>query len=304
MTHNAMRIATGAFVAAALAIMVFGIGYILHRKGVFEEQFRFTLVAESGRNLSVGTPVTFEGFRLGAVTELRLDEQGRVLAAVSVPEDQRRWLRRSSRFTLEKPLIGSPAITVATDSLEAPLLAKGARVSMGSQNDINQLIQQARPVVAELQSIVSSLDTLTTDAARPEGDLRQFVAHLEQVTARWARQEALLTTFTGDPDSPDRLRRILENTGAGTRSAERMLRELRTRTLDEGGTLDRVEGLLEELDGQLRTLRPAVEEAAAAGAELKPLQEELQVTLEDTRALLERVRRFLGEDAPKEVPLP
>lgn len=304
MTHNAMRIATGAFVAAALAVMAFGIGYVLHRKGVFEEQFRFTLVAESGRNLSVGTPVTFEGFRLGTVTRLRLDEAGRVLASVAVPADQSRWLRRSSHFTLEKPLIGSPAISVATDSLQAPPLAEGARVTMGSQNDINQLIQQARPVVAELQSIVSSVDTLTTDAARPEGDLRQFVAHLETVTDRWARQEALLTTFTGDPATPDRLRRILEHTGAGTASAERLLRQLRRRTLDEGGTLDRVHELLAEIHGQLRTLRPAVEQAAAAGGELKPLQEELQVTLEDTRALLERVRRFLGEESPDEVPLP
>jgi phospholipid/cholesterol/gamma-HCH transport system substrate-binding protein len=306
-----IRIAVGLFLVVTLGLMVTAAGYVLYRKGLFEERVAFTLVAESGQHLSTGMPVMFQGLQLGTVQRVDLNRQGQVEAAISIPEDRHRWVRTSSTFTVEKPLLGGARVVVATEDMDAPLLPEGARPRTTVQDDINRLIQRAQPVVQDLQAIVTHIRELSDEAADPEGDFRQTLAHLERFSGRLADEPALLTLLTDDPATARHLNQLLARAQAGTGEAEATLAELRrtiararTRLLGDAGTVTRVDALLDDVQGKLAVLDPAVREAAASTEGLERMRDELQITIEDTRSILKRIEAIVGDEAPGEVPLP
>ena len=311
MNQRRIRIAVGLFLVVTLGLMVTAAGYVLYRKGLFEEQVAFTLVAESGQHLSAGMPVMFQGLQLGTVQRVDLNRQGQVEAAISIPEDRHRWVRTSSTFTVEKPLLGGARVVVATDDMDAPLLPEGARPRTTVQDDINRLIQRAQPVVQDLQAIVTHIRELSDQAADPEGDFRQTLAHLERFSGRLADEPALLTLLTDDPATARHLNQLLARAESGTGEAEATLAELRrtiararTRLLGDAGTVTRVDALLDDVQGKLAVLDPAVREAAASTEGLERMRDELQITIEDTRSILKRIEAIVGDEAPGEVPLP
>ena len=311
MNQRRIRIAVGLFLVIALGLLVAAAGYVLHRKGLFEEKVAFTLVAESGEHLSAGVPVVFQGHQLGAIQRVRLNRAGHVEAHFTVPADQHRWLRTSSTFTVEKPLLGGARIVVSTDKMDAPRLPEGAKPRARFQDDINRLIEKAQPVVRDLQKIVRHITDLSGRAADPEGDFRQTLAHLERFSQRLAEEPALLTLLTNDAATPRHLNDLLARAEAGTGEAEAVLSELRqtiararTRLLGESGTVAKVDLLLEDVRGKLEALDPAVQEAAASSEGLEQMRDELQITIEDTRSILNRLEGIMGEEAPGEVPLP
>jgi phospholipid/cholesterol/gamma-HCH transport system substrate-binding protein len=311
MNQRHLRIAVGLFVSITLLLLVAATGFVLHRKGLFSEEFHFTLVADSGQHLSAGMPVLFQGLKVGSVDSLRLTPAGRVEADVSVPEDERRWLRRSTTFTVEKPLLGGARVVVATPDMSAPLLAEGSRTRARIQDDINQLIQKAQPVVRDLQEIVDHLNAVSARVADPEGDLQQSLGHFERFSGRLADEPALLTLLTDDPGTADHVTALLKRAESGTGEAEALLAELRRtvarargRLLADGGTVDRVDALLDDVKAKLEVLDPAVREAARSTDGLEQLRDELQITIEDTRGILDRIESVLGDNGPGEVRLP
>ncbi|KPV39973.1 hypothetical protein AN478_07225 [Thiohalorhabdus denitrificans] len=311
MNQRGIRIAVGLFLVITLGVMVGAAGYVLYRKGLFEEEVAFTLVAESGQHLSQGMPVVFQGHELGSVQQVDLKRQGHVEARIAIPADQHRWLRTSSTFTVENPLLGNARILVATPDMDAPLLPKDARVRTRLQDDFNQLIEEAQTVVQDLQRIGAHLREITGKVADPEGDFSQTMAHLERFSGRLADEPALLTLLTDNPATPRHFNEVLARAEAGTGEAEATIAELRqtiartrTRLLSKGGTVSRVDALLEDLQGKLKVLDPAVHEAAASTQGLEEMRDELRITIEDTRAILRRVEAVLGEEPSTEVPLP
>lgn len=311
MNQRRIRIAVGLFLVITLGLMASAAGYVLYRKGLFEEQVAFTLVAESGQHLSPGMPVVFQGHKLGSVQQVDLNRQGHVEARFAIPADQHRWLRTSSTFTVEKPLLGNARILVATQDMDAPLLPKGARVRTRLEDDINRLIEEAQPVVQDLQRIVAHLREISGEVADPDSDFRQTMAHLERFSGRLADEPALLTLLTDDPATPRHLNELLARAEAGTGEAEATLAELRrtiaharSRLLGKGGTVSRVDTLLDDIQGKLEVLDPAVREAAGSTQGLEQMRDELRITIEDTRALLQRIEAVLGEEPATEVPLP
>lgn len=311
MNQRRIRIAVGLFLVFTLGLMAGAAGYVLYRKGLFEEQVAFTLVAESGQHLSTGMPVVFQGHELGSVRQVDLNRQGHVEAQIAIPADQRRWLRTSSTFTVENPLLGNARVLVATEDMDAPLLPKGTRVRTRLQDDINQLIEEAQPIVQDLQRIASNLRKVSGEAADPDGDFRQTMAHLERFSERLADEPALLTLLTDNPATPRHLNELLARAETGTGEAEAALAELRrtiararTRLLGDRGTVTRVNALLDDIQGKLEVLDPAVREAAASTEGLEQMRNEVRITIEDTRALLQRIEAVLGEEPSTEIPLP
>ncbi len=92
----------------AFTVMVIGgfIVYVLFARGVFEQTQRVYLIAENAEGVGVGTDLTFAGFPVGRVRRITLRDDGKVRISVRVPVSETKWLRESSVFVLEVPLVG------------------------------------------------------------------------------------------------------------------------------------------------------------------------------------------------------
>jgi phospholipid/cholesterol/gamma-HCH transport system substrate-binding protein len=174
----------GLFIIITSLMTVAFVGYVAYRKGIFAKEHTYTLSSKSGESLAVGMPVVFSGFKIGRVDSLELNAAGIVVIKIKVPDQHIRWVRADSVFILEKPLIGSARISVATANLDAPALAEEAIPRIVETNDIDDAVKSVKPILEKISSITNHVETLTSKLADPGGDMAKILSTAKNAAQR------------------------------------------------------------------------------------------------------------------------
>ena len=172
----------GLFIIITSVMILSFIGYVAYKKGFFAKQHTYTLSSKSGENLTEGMPVVFSGFKIGRVDSLELNSDGLVMIKIKVPDQHIKWIRADSIFILEKPLIGSPRIYIATANLNSPPLPETVIPQIVEVNDINDAIKNIKPILEKIGSIADNIETLIANLADPDGDLTKILSNTRNVT--------------------------------------------------------------------------------------------------------------------------
>jgi phospholipid/cholesterol/gamma-HCH transport system substrate-binding protein len=295
--YHRMKFAVGVFVIVLILLFALLIYVILQKKGVFEERVSYNFTTRSAESLSIGMPIRYSGFEIGYIDHIELTEQGAVRVFIDINKEHAKWIRSGTLLRLEKPLIGSPTIDVIT-TLDTPMLPAESSLQMVVQDDINDIINKIEPVVQDLQNIVRSVNAITAELASEKGALRTTLDNLERYTDQMVRDDALLTTLSGDPAATEHLKRTLTELDA--MSAE-LHRNLVTPSAD---TLQRIDAILDDISNKLQTLDGTVKAVGAYDSELIELKSDIRNGIEKTTRLIDKVDGMLGNDTPSEAPLP
>ena len=172
----------GLFIIITSVMILSFIGYVAYKKGFFAKQHTYTLSSKSGENLTEGMPVVFSGFKIGQVDSLELNSDGLVMIKIKVPDQHIKWIRADSIFILEKPLIGSARIYIATANLNSPPLPETVIPQIVEVNDINNAIKSIKPILEKIGSIADNIETLIANLADPDGDLTKILSNTRNVT--------------------------------------------------------------------------------------------------------------------------
>lgn len=172
----------GIFIVATSLMIVSFIGYVAFKKGFFTKEHVYTLSSKSGENLTEGMPVVFSGFKIGRVYSLELNSDGLVMITIKVSDQHTKWIRANSVFVLEKPLIGSARIYIATASLDSPPLPDGAIPRIVEANDINETIKNVKPLLEKITMIADNVQSLTSRLSDPKGDINKILGNAKNVT--------------------------------------------------------------------------------------------------------------------------
>jgi phospholipid/cholesterol/gamma-HCH transport system substrate-binding protein len=172
----------GLFIIITSVMILSFIGYVAYKKGFFAKQHTYTLSSKSGENLTEGMPVVFSGFKIGQVDSLELNSDGLVMIKIKVPDQHIKWIRADSIFILEKPLIGSARIYIATANLNSPPLPETVIPQIVEVNDINNAIKNIKPILEKIGSIADNIETLIANLADPDGDLTKILSNTRNVT--------------------------------------------------------------------------------------------------------------------------
>jgi phospholipid/cholesterol/gamma-HCH transport system substrate-binding protein len=181
---RSIQFKVGLFIIITSVLIVAFIGYVASKKGVFAKEHTYTLSSKSGENLTEGMPVVFSGFKIGRVDSLELNAAGHVVIKIKVPDKHIRWIRADSVFILEKPLIGSARIYVATANLNAPALSEEAIPQIVEANDINDAVKSIKPILEKISSITHHVETLTSNLADPDGDMAKILSNAKNASQR------------------------------------------------------------------------------------------------------------------------
>jgi phospholipid/cholesterol/gamma-HCH transport system substrate-binding protein len=174
----------GLFIIITSVMILSFIGYVAYKKGFFAKQQTYTLSSKSGENLTEGMPVVFSGFKIGQVDSLELNSDGLVMIKIKVPDQHIKWIRADSIFILEKPLIGSARIYIATANLNSPPLPEAVIPQIVEVNDINDAIKNIKPILEKIGSIADNIETLIANLADPDGDLTKILSNTRNVTVQ------------------------------------------------------------------------------------------------------------------------
>ena len=274
----------GLFIIITSLMVVSFIGYVAYKKGVFAKEQAFTLVSKSGENLTEGMPVVFSGFRIGRVDSLELKADGLVFIKINVPDRHIRWIRAESVFILEKPLIGSARINVATANLSAPPLPVDTVPQIVEANDINDAVKSIKPILEKISSITHHVETLTSNLADPGGDMTKILSQARNATER---VDGILKKVDGMAAKTDE--QLYGNQGVLTQ-VQTILKDLILK--------------LKKMDPVLDNIHRISDDTADTTKDMKALRQDIDGMVNDINTLLKDIDRLIPLTKETQLKLP
>ncbi len=286
------------------------IGYVLYARGVFEQTQRLYLIADNAEGLHVGADLSYAGFPVGRVRRIRLRDDGKVRISVRVPVDDAKWLRASSVFVLDVPLVGAAKLRVFTADLkDAPLPDRAERPLL--RGDTAQEIPR---LVASVRSILESLDEMTQAGS----SLQQSLGNMRAVTERMAGKQGVLGAALGSEENARKVLATIDRANAALARLDGVLAKTDQRVLSQGGLVDEtqkavvqvnailgeVRASLKRVDGILADAQAVAGNAKAATADLGALRAEVEASLRKVAALIDEINRKWPFERDNKIKLP
>jgi phospholipid/cholesterol/gamma-HCH transport system substrate-binding protein len=171
----------GIFVTLGIAATIAVVLLLGAKQGLFTPRASIFFRVESADDLSEGSEVLTRGFRIGTVSRLRLDDEGKVEVRLAVDRSSLRWVKRDSEARLAKGLlVGGAKVVITPGSPGADPLADGATIRFVEDAGLSAAAQR---VVEELKPVVKQLADTIARLADPQGDFQTTLANLNRLTA-------------------------------------------------------------------------------------------------------------------------
>lgn len=282
MPHK-IQFKVGLFIVITTLLIIAFITYVAYKKGFFANEHTYTLSSRSGENLTEGMPVVFSGFKIGRVHSLELDSDGLVIIKIKVPDRHIKWIRMDSVFVLEKPLIGSARIYVATANLSAAPLSDTMRPQVVEANDINEAIKNVKPILEKIASIADNIERLSSSLADPDGNLNKTLGNARgatsQVESILKRLDAMAVKTDDQIYGKDgvlaNVSRILKQLLVTMKKLDPALDNISKITADTADTTKDMKLLRQEIDSTVNAINSLVKDVDR----LVPLKKEQQIKL-------------------------
>ena len=182
----------GLFAAASLFLGAVFVVYMLHARGFFEDTYRLQLAASSADGVAPGVPLVFSGIEIGRVSTLGLNDSGGIIIRAELLARNAKWLKESSTFTLDKPIVGGAKIRVDSPDLDAPALPENSTMLLL----VSDVTKEIPVLVERVKEILANVEHLT----RKDGEVNGTLANLKTLTERMAGENGMLEGILGSPE--------------------------------------------------------------------------------------------------------
>jgi phospholipid/cholesterol/gamma-HCH transport system substrate-binding protein len=310
----------------AFTVMVIGgfILYVLFARGVFEQTQRLYLITDNAEGIAVGADLSFAGFPIGRVRRIRLRDDGKVRISVRVPVDDAKWLRESSVFVIEMPLVGAAKLRAFSANLQDPPLPDRAERPV-LRGDTAEEIPR---MVASMRAVLDNLDQMTASGS----SLQESIKNTRTVSERMAGKYGVLGGLLGGEDnakkviaSIDRANALMASLGGVSLRLDTMLAKTDQRVYGQGGVMDEtqkavahantilgevrerlkaVDAVLADAQAASASARSATANVAAATTDLAALRAEVEASLRKVASLIDEINRKWPFERDTKIKLP
>ncbi len=311
MSYKKIALSVGFFIIISSVLIIISLFYVIEKKGVFVSHITYTLIAKNAQDIEEGMPILFSGFEIGQVKQMRLDEKGEVLITISIPEHNTKWIRSDSVFTLEKPLIGKAKITL-TSSINSRFVNPKSLMRMHTDDGINELISNVRPLTIELESILKNVSIIFSTLADKNASFQASLSHIEQFSKQLSDSENLLHTLTGDKKSASELSSAIKKLNLSieefrklTKNTDEGISEIRTDLVQPSHkNLQELNLMLKDINNKLKEIDSTFKVISNSDKDIVYLKDEIKVWLEEVTELSERINSIIGKEQRTEIILP
>lgn len=291
---NSFNFKVGVFALASLLLGAGFLVYVLYARGFFEDSFRLQLAAPSADGVAVGTPLTFSGMEIGQITGLALNDAGGIVIQARLPARNAKWLRETSTFTLDKPIVGGAKIRVdSPDLTAAPLKDNATALLLASDvtRDIPILVERVKAILANVEHLT-----------RKDGEIVGTLANVQTVTGRMTGEYGVLEGVFGSADKA----RAVADSVAETRALLVKINALTAKTdawlYAKDGMAEQVQGsvaqvrtMLAEVQGTLKKVDALMANAVAISGDVKEGTQDLVKLRAEIDESVRRVNGLVNE---------
>ena len=311
MKYNKIKFAVGLFTITLFILLFTSLFFILKNKGTFEDRYNYHFTAYSAENFTVGMPLKFSGFDIGAIDNIVLNDDGSVYITFSVTKSNAKWVSKGSVLMSTVPLIGQAYIELYT-SLGTPPLKDGASLTLLSNDNINDLIQSLNPVVKKAVNVLNNINIITSDLAKDDSDFRQTLYNLNKFSKKLANDDSLLTSVTGDKKATQNLISSLNKTIKIMQKIEKITYDISaiTSSLDKtivtptSSSLKNLNVIMKDVKRKLDTIDGTVKSIGSYDKELLDIKDQISVGLVKSNQIIDKVDNILSDTKTKEIELP
>ena len=267
----------GGFVVLMIAGLVAAVAVLTGRTGATDP---YTVLYDNVAGVKAGTPVTFEGYRIGEVRSVRPADTGEARFEVAFAVDAGFPIPRDSKAAVSSTgLLSGSAVQIRAGDAEATL-DPGSRIAAGRSTDMFAAVSQ----------IAGQIGALSEDGVRP------LLAKLNAYTEQLGK-----TLTQSAPELVDDLRTVTralaESAPPSAGNIEEFTRRLNDRVLGEAnlarieGTLANVESATQSLDAEIlgEANRARVRETLANAQTVSQRTVALARNAEQTRRQLDQM---------------
>ena len=254
-------------IATAIAF----VAYVMYARGVFEPTQRLFLVVDNAEGVSVGMDLTYSGFAVGRVRRIVLRDDGKARIVIDVPQDDARWLRTTSIFTLERSLVGSSKIRVFSSNLQDPPLEDGAERPVLRGDSTEELPR----MIAALKNTLENLEQMTS----AEGSLQASLGNVKSVTERMSGKQGVLGGVLGGDDNAKKVIAAIDRANA-------LLASLGGVSAKLDSTLGKTDSMLGKADQRVFGSGGVMDETQKAVAQATRILDDVRESLKKVDALL------------------
>ena len=262
---NPFHFKVGLFVAFSLLLLASFLVYLLHARGFFEDTYRLKLAASTADGVAPGVPLVFSGIEIGSVSSLGLNDDGGIVIHIGLLERNAKWLKQSSTFTLDKPIVGGAKIRVDSPDLKAEPLPDNSTMLLLT-SDISKEI----PVLVErVKAILANVEHLT----RKDGEIAGTLANVQTVTSRMTGEYGMLESVLG---SPEKARAVTDSLD-------------KTRSL-----ITRLDGLALKMDGMAAKTDTWLFAQDGMAAQTRASMQQVRAMLDDAQSSLKKADALMA----------
>jgi phospholipid/cholesterol/gamma-HCH transport system substrate-binding protein len=305
-----LGVKVGMLIAATVLIAGGFVLYVLFARGVFEQTQRIYLIADNAEGVRVGMNLTFAGFPIGTVRRITLRDDGKVRISVRVPVTEAKWLRQTSVFVLDIPLVGAAKLRVYSSNLSDPLLEDRAERPV-LRGDANEEIPR---MIATLRQVLENIDQITDSGS----SLQESLKNVRTLTERMAGKQGVLGAALGGEENARQLMKTIDQANALLASLDKFVAKTDQRLYATGGIADdlqkavahaneilgEVRASLKRVDGILADAQVVAGNAKAASTDLAALRAEVEASLRKVAALIDEINRKWPFERDTKIKLP
>lgn len=194
-----IEVLVGLFLLGSMGVLLAMVIFFAGKQQAFEERFdvqaRFSRVA----GLETGATVRLSGINVGKVASVEFDRSGLILVRMEILGKYQKWIRTDSKARITSAgLLGDKVMDISVGSVDAEVLEENAILPSEDPIDVGELIELARPAIADLEITISNLSLLTTGLADARDRFGNILENVSSITEKVDRSEGLLGKLITD----------------------------------------------------------------------------------------------------------
>ncbi len=300
---SSMRRQVGWFVILGVGILLLLLLVVSVRTNVFAKQFYVYFFPPSASSFYEGQPVKFQGFAIGHVDNIELQEQGKVKITLALLERYRRMIHEDSiARVIKEGLIGEQVVEVTAGDTKVPAIQEGKILGYETEASFEQLLADLKPAVGNANVLLKELASLATWMNDPGGDVRIAMAGLKQVTqgVKGEKLEAMIEQFTSTLTHLQKFsealnqQHVAKELSSSLKLMSNILNDLQplSQAIGKEGavTVEHMNALMKNVDQLSNSLNIVASDLSELTPELPGLARESRETIEEIKSLIKALQ--------------
>lgn len=293
----------GWFVMLGVGALVLVVLIVSVRSNVFAKKFYLFIEPPSASSFYAGQSVKFQGFAIGHIDQIELQDEGQVRISLRLLERYRHMIHQGAviQFTKEG-LLGEQVVELTRGDVAKPMLKSGEILGYETEASLEQILTDLQPAVDNANVLLRELASLSLWMNDPDSDLRVGMSNLRKITepVDGKSLQLAIETFTktlaqlghvaDDLDEKKVVLRLADSLAATADILENI--KPLSQSLGKHGpeTIERTNALLTHVDKLSSAMNVVASDLSEMTPELPGLARDSRATLKEMQALMKKLQ--------------